>query len=235
MLCVEKIEEKLQELLNEIMSLQSQLKEEKSKISLEDDTNCHIDFLVKNINDSRKKITKANNIKETLLKKLNRLSKLDDSLTRLFWPILITGSIISLALIFKSFLATLIGYAVTMGLTFALGAIVLKIEGKQNIVVSEISEQNRIINIENVTVSALQEIIDSLQSQLMKQYQIDFVKLNIENIRENIAYNEESIWNILQGIKPENDTEYIRKVREDFYPTIFIPEDESSKKLIPTR
>jgi len=204
--------------------------EEQGKLEEDNDKskkiiNCGIE-----LERSREVINKAEKSKGKLQKKFNIHSKIDNITTRLFWPVIGLGSIFSFSLVFISGLpAMFIGYSITMLLTLLIGAVSITAENKCYELLDKINIHKRVISFECEQAKEYELQIRTLSASSMMQMQKNFLNLNIGNIRDNIIYTEEVIWNILENQNPDNDNEYISDLRTNFYPKLFVPETESQK------
>jgi len=227
---MEKVQERLKLLMEELIELEKQLIEEQGKLEEDNDKskkiiNCGIE-----LERSREVINKAEKSKGKLQKKFNIHSKIDNITTRLFWPVIGLGSIFSFSLVFISGLpAMFIGYSITMLLTLLIGAVSITAENKCYELLDKINIHKRVISFECEQAKEYELQIRTLSASSMMQMQKNFLNLNIGNIRDNIIYTEEVIWNILENQNPDNDNEYISDLRTNFYPKLFVPETESQK------
>lgn len=218
-----KIEDRLKKQLEQLSELEVQLKDAQDTLGEENRKIWQIDKYEEANKSLSKKIKDMSEVKEKLMKKRAKIKKSESICNRLVWPILILGSVTSALLILKSFRALLIGYTITICLTGVVMALSINLSSKHWEVTVKINEQIERIKIAKENILDKEKALEKLKETLMEKTKKELVSIDAQNIKDNIAYIEESIWNILQGINPEDDTEYTREVRECFYPKLFVP------------
>lgn len=219
------VEERLKEYMGKISSLET----DKSLLlkELEEDRVNHrlYDEMMLEFKEQAIKQVQYNRKIRHETERLKKSAKREQHLTLAFLIVGILGSIISPMLLFSKVALGLIGYILTIVIT----VLVL------NSAVSEYSKCHRIkrkINIFEMNLARVEKEHSKCAKEkswqketFLDEITISLNEMNLSNINDNLAYYEKQVWMILQKNSPEEDTEYMSKLRDSFYPKEFVIED----------
>lgn len=229
---MDKKQEKLEALMNELSNLEEQLKTEEEKLSNDKKNKSKIIDYELELENSRERLSIGETEKNKMKEKINFYLNIDNISVKIFWCVLLFGSVVSFSSLFFSGVFTmLVGYAITMFLTMLIGASSLKAEKKYIQLVEQLEMHENSLEIERISSKTFETQIAMLSSSIMSEMQKKLVEMNIGNIKENIIYIEEIIWNELSKSNLSGENKYISELENTFYPKLFMPKTEN-KKLI---